>query len=81
MVISKAPYKGMHIGYVPRVVAAEMAPFIDDGHIDIESAHGEITDVDAQNGTATMFLQFKSAVKVKRGKKGGAKRKRPKQAK
>lgn len=75
VVISGKPYKGLHIGYIPRATAAIMAPAIDQDDIDISSARGEITEVDPQNGTATMLLQFKAAVKTKRGKKEAAKRK------
>jgi len=69
VIITGAPYKGMHIGYIPRIVAAEMAPSIDNGDIDVETALGEMTDVDAQNGTAMMYLKFKAAVIKKKGAK------------
>lgn len=67
VIISEGEYKGMHIGYIPRNVAAIMAPAIDQGDIDISTARGDITEVDAQNGTATMLLEFKGSVKMKKG--------------
>ena len=76
VVISGTPYKGLHIGYIPRATAAIMAPAIDDGDIDISTAHGEITEVDAPNATATMLLYFKAAVHTKGAKKEAAKRKK-----
>jgi hypothetical protein len=75
VVISKGAYKNMHIGYIPRGVAAIMAPAIDEGAIEISSAEGSIVDVDPFDGTATMLLEFKAAVNVKGAKRKGAKRK------
>ena len=69
VIIDQAPYKDMHIGYIPRIVAAEMAPSIDNGDIDLSTAVGEMTDVDASNGSAMMFLKFKAAVKKTKGGK------------
>lgn len=71
VVISGSPYKGMHIGYIPRGVAAIMAPAIDQGSIDISTAKGSIVEVEPMDGTATMLLEFKGAVRMKHKPKRG----------
>lgn len=79
VIISGSPYKGLHIGYIPKVTAAIMGPAIDAGKIDLETQQCEITDIDAANGTGTMYAKFKAAVKMggsKSGKKEGAKKKK-----
>ncbi len=64
VIVGKGEYKGMHIGYLPRQTALVLSPAIDSG--EVQSVTGEITDIDAEQGVATMLLQFKAVVKVKR---------------
>ena len=71
VIIRRGKFKGMHIGYIPRNVAFIMAPAIDSGNIEISSAQGSIVEIDVQDGTATMLLKFKAAVKIRgRGSEG-----------
>lgn len=63
VILSEAPYKGMHIGYLPRTTAALLAPAWDSNQI--SDLGGMLTDVDVHNGEAVMLLQFKGAVKMK----------------
>ena len=69
VVIADSPYKGMHIGYVPRNIAAEYAPLIDG--LKLMILHAELFAVDVENGEGTMTVVFK-----KRGKSPGKPRKK-----
>lgn len=75
VIISDTPYKNLHIGYIPRGSAALLAPLMDTD--EIKEIHGTMTDVQPMDGTATMLLQFKTAVNVKAPvPQGGRKRKK-----
>jgi hypothetical protein len=44
------PWRRFHIGYLPRAVAAELAPKLDSGELEISSVTVEAIDTDAGKG-------------------------------
>jgi len=54
-----SPYDKMHIGYVPRKVAAEMSPRIDSGEIVVTVAY--LVDVMPEDGEGGLQVRIKTA--------------------
>lgn len=65
--VRTGPYKGMHIGYLPRTVASVYAPAIDEMHVRIHKT--TMVDISPEDGTAE--LRVKVIPKVfKKSRKG-----------
>jgi HIRAN domain len=47
---------GFHIGYVPKDIAAKLAPQLDEGRVKVSLASLEYVDDEAGNGTMDVFL-------------------------
>ena len=46
VVVAKGSYKGLHIGYVPRGIAAELAPKMDEGRLTLLEAFMSVVNAD-----------------------------------
>lgn len=66
VLIENAPYTGFHIGFVPKDIAAKLAPLLDDA--DVTVAACIITEMDAVGATATLSLSLKTPVQAKKKK-------------
>jgi hypothetical protein len=66
VVVENSPYSGFHIGFVPATVAKHLAPLLDD--ITTQVAACVITEMDAIEGTAMLFVTLKTPVKAKKKK-------------
>jgi hypothetical protein len=60
------PYKGLHIGYVPRQVAARLAPKMDRG-VKIENTW--LAEVDPYDGTGDLVIEYLISVRPPRPQK------------
>ncbi len=58
------PWQGMHIGYLPRAVAADFAPLVDEGMLSFEG--GILASVDADAGNGEITVTARKLVKAKR---------------
>jgi hypothetical protein len=54
-----SPYNGIHIGYVPRGIAATMAPVMDDGNLIVVEAI--MSEVDAEMSEAELSVRLKTS--------------------
>lgn len=74
VVVKEGTYKDLHIGYLPRVVSAVLANYMDEGKV--EDVLVSVVGIDVDRGTADAHLQFVSTRKVKiQGKPKQRKRK------
>jgi hypothetical protein len=55
------PYNGIHLGYLPRIVAAVISPAMVERRMRITDAW--ITDLKPEDGTGEMLLSFKASKK------------------
>lgn len=65
VICDEKPWKGMHIGYVPRQTAAELAPRIDSGKITFTG--GYLNTVDDESGIGEMVVGFEKRRTKRRG--------------
>lgn len=63
VILESTPYKGMHIGYVSRHTALNLAPAIDGGKVLI--CEVSITDIRAEDGDGDLVIGF---IKRSKGK-------------
>jgi hypothetical protein len=63
IVLTEAPFKTMHLGYLPRGMAEKLAPRVDAGRIRFVDA--AVIEVDPELGTGTVEVEYR---KVKRKK-------------
>jgi hypothetical protein len=69
--LRSSPYKGMHIGYLPRAVSSVYANALDEMAIHVESAN--IMDVDPEEAIAPIVIWFtKTKPRVKSGSTSGS---------
>ena len=62
VVVDEKPWKGLHVGFIPRQTASELAPRIDDG--EIELLDGLLISIDDEAGTGEMAVNFKRPSKA-----------------
>lgn len=67
VVIRDSPYKGMHVGYLPRTVSSVYAPALDE--MVIQVVESWIWEVNPDEGTASLVIRFGRHGKVKRKRK------------
>jgi hypothetical protein len=63
VVIRDTPYKGMHIGYLPKTVASVYAPALDEMLIQVIDSW--VWEVNPDEGTASLVIRFGKHGKVK----------------
>lgn len=63
VIIVEKPFKGLHIGYVPRRLAELYSPKLDSGKSSVRE--GWITDVDAEFGSGSLLVDFRHRGKKK----------------
>ena len=62
--VRRGAYKGLHIGYVPRAIAAVYAPALDKSQVRVRES--VVTDVDVENGTGSLHIKVSKPGKSKR---------------
>lgn len=66
VLVVNEPFAGFHLGYVPREVAAKLHPTL--LSIDVEVVACVITEMDAEEGTANLYVSLKTPARPKKKK-------------